>query len=130
MKIVINRCYGSFELSEEAYERLIALGVPRCPVDGNDHGRAISDLDHPESRRDQSTQGMRVLAGRYGAYWLKSDAERGHPLMVRVVEELGSERASGQFAKLKIVEVPDGVDFEIDEYDGIETVRERGRSWA
>lgn len=48
--------------------------------------------------------------------------------LVRVVEELGEE-ANGRFAKLKIVEVPDGVEWEIKDYDGWETVEETHRSW-
>ena len=28
MKVVINKCYGGFSLSEAAYEKLIEYGVP------------------------------------------------------------------------------------------------------
>ncbi len=48
--------------------------------------------------------------------------------LVEVVEKLG-ELANGQFAELEVVDIPDGVDWEIDYYDGVETVRERSRSW-
>lgn len=132
MKLVINKCFGGFGLSDAAYKRLIDLGIPTCPWDNQDHGIAISDTEHPESTKDGALSAKRFAAlagGRYHASWVRNDEHRSHPLVVRVVEELGPA-ASGQFAKLTVVEVPDGVDFEIDEYDGRETVRERSRSWS
>jgi hypothetical protein len=45
-----------------------------------------------------------------------------------VVEALG-DSASGDFAALKVVEIPDDVEWEIHDYDGKESVRERHRSW-
>jgi hypothetical protein len=45
------------------------------------------------------------------------------------VEDLG-DKASNWAAKLEVVEIPDGVEWEIDEYDGIETVDEKHRSWG
>jgi len=44
------------------------------------------------------------------------------------VEELG-EKANGQCADLKIVEIPDDVEYEIEEYDGVEWVAENHRTW-
>ena len=41
--------------------------------------------------------------------------------LIEVVEELGEE-ASGTFAELEIVEIPDNAFFIIDNYDGIETL--------
>lgn len=58
-----------------------------------------------------------------------SDCEkRNDPQLVEVVEELG-DAASGVHAKLKVVEIPDGVEWEIDEYDGVEQVAEKHRAW-
>lgn len=55
--------------------------------------------------------------------------ERSDPLLVKVVEELG-ESANGGFAELKVVEIPDDVDFTIEEYDGVEWVSETHRTWG
>lgn len=138
MKIVINQCYGGYSLSEAAYEKLIEYGVPvvkyiapeRDPETGlyppEEHGKVVFDRDLEEATAINLA--MRELGGRYWTHWARDD--RTNPLVIRAVEELGSEAASGRLAELKIVEIPDGVDWELDEYDGIETVRERSRSWS
>ena len=45
-----------------------------------------------------------------------------------MIEELG-ELANGRCAELRIVEIPDDVEWEINEYDGMETVDECHRKW-
>lgn len=54
---------------------------------------------------------------------------RSDPVLVRIVEELGS-RANSPYSKLKIVEIPDGVEFTIEEADdGREWIAEKHRTW-
>ena len=53
---------------------------------------------------------------------------RDDPYLVKVVEELGL-RANGDFAELKIVDIPADVDWQIAEYDGSEWIAERHRTW-
>lgn len=85
MKVVINRCYGGFSLSEKAMK---FLGV---------------DSSWPDIARND----------------LK---------LVECVEKLGEE-ANGMYAELKVVEIPDDVNWEIGEYDGLEWVEEVHRRW-
>ena len=54
---------------------------------------------------------------------------RTDPLLIRVIEELG-DMANGRCAKLKVVEIPDGTDYIIDEYDGNEHIAEAHRTWG
>lgn len=57
------------------------------------------------------------------------DLSRDDLHVVKVVETLGS-RANGPYAALKVVSMPNGVDWQIDEYDGMERIREVSREWS
>ena len=48
--------------------------------------------------------------------------------LIRTVEELGEE-SWGRNSRLKIVDIPDDILWEIEEYDGIERVVEAHRTW-
>lgn len=140
MKVVINNQFGGFSLSDEAYEWLIAHGVkvgkyheePRNPETGlydikppENEGKVIFDRDlSPDSDISNS---MRALTGRYWETWI--DYNRDWPLLIQCVEELG-DKASGKHATLKIVEIPDDVEYEIEEYDGNEHIAEAHRTWS
>lgn len=63
--------------------------------------------------------------GTYG----RRDIPRDDPRLIEVVERLGDD-ASGKFGKLKVVEIPDDVDWIIEEYDGFEHVAEAHRTWS
>jgi hypothetical protein len=54
---------------------------------------------------------------------------RDNPVLIRIVEEMG-EAADGSYAALKVVEIPDGVNWCIEDYDGQEWVAERHRTWS
>ena len=45
------------------------------------------------------------------------------------METKGSEWCSSCCAELKVVEIPDGVDYIITEYDGLEQIEETHRVW-
>ena len=55
-------------------------------------------------------------------------SNRADPLLVQVVEELGAE-ANGDSAKLEVVEIPDRVEYTVEEHDGIESIHEKHRVW-
>jgi hypothetical protein len=102
-KIVINRCHGGFGLSKEASEMY-------CAVRGIDPGQWNSEFDYYE--------GLAFVV-----------VSRDDPDLVKVVEALGA-KANGLFAKLKVVEIPADVEWEIKEYDGVEWVAEKHRTWS
>jgi hypothetical protein len=56
------------------------------------------------------------------------DIERNDPLLVQVVEELGKE-AEDRYSLLKIVDIPDGISWYVEEYDGLESIHETHRIW-
>lgn len=55
---------------------------------------------------------------------------RDDPTLIKVIEELGVEKASGGLARISIVEVPDDVAWHIHEYDGMEHVAEEHNTWS
>lgn len=123
MKVVINKRWGGFGLSDKAYERLKELGYDK---------RAIKDSKKPakEIAIDEKRGFIKKDKTRNWYYWSAADyIERNDPLLVQVVEELGEE-ANADLAKLVIVEIPDGTEFEIDNYDGMESVHEKHRRWG
>ena len=68
-------------------------------------------------------QGIDCQSGR------RDDNEfRTNPKVIEVVERLGN-KANGSAAALVVVDVPDDVQWYIDDYDGVETVREHHRMW-
>lgn len=145
-RIAINVRYGGFGLSEAAYLKLIEWGVPiRKYVEptrndsmglyenetAND-GEVIFDreLTPPEANSFSALYWKYKGARGTERYWdCWTHEHRQHPLVLRVIDELGTT-ANGPFAELKIVEIPDGVDWEIDEYDGREHIAAKHEVWA
>lgn len=69
----------------------------------------------------------------YGCYeyYRSSDNGRNHRDDAKLIACLKAlkKEANGRFAALKIIKIPDGIDWYIDDYDGFECVRERGHCW-
>lgn len=53
---------------------------------------------------------------------------RTNHIMVEIVEELG-KLASSKYSELKVIEIPDDIDWVVKEYDGVEWIAERHRTW-
>ena len=117
-KIVINRCFGGFSLSDAAYEKLVEWGIPVRKVPS-------APFMAPRELTIFDTSGENEPPKYYA---LLDDQARCHPLLVRVVEELGKD-ASGSCSELAVVKVPEGVSWHIAEYDGLEHVAEDHRTW-
>ena len=93
MKIVINKCFGGFGLSDKAINLYL------------------------EKKGGEPSPDFRVY-----------HIDRTDTVLVDVVETLGVE-ADGNHASLTVVEIPDGISYEIDEYDGVEHIAETHRTW-
>lgn len=130
MKIVINRCYGGFGLSKDAmmrYAELKGMTLYHEREFQCDHYYKIPVDEY--KRLYEEAQKTRSYGEINGLYFSDRDIERNDPLLVQVVEELG-HLAWGDHAELKVVEIPDSVRWEINEYDGMERVEEIHRSWV
>ena len=76
-----------------------------------------------------SEEAIKELGLPYDGYGFDYTDKRSDKKLVDVVEKLG-ERANGVCASLKVIKIPDGVDWEIEEYDGKEWVSEKHKVWG
>lgn len=77
---------------------------------------------------DKACKILTELKGKpVGCYDFYGD-DRADPDLIKVIEDLGAE-ANGMCADLQIEEIPDNAEFEIDEYDGNESVVPPRQSW-
>lgn len=133
MKVVINRRYGGFGLSHEAtmeFARRKGITIyPFVGARGPDGRLKFGELVPYVPGKEKPFCLHYATAPEYDAskYYLCAP-ERNDPDLIAIVEEWG-EKANGECARLEIVEIPDGVQWEIDEYDGMESVEEAHRSW-
>lgn len=116
--ICINTCYGGFGLSNEATE-LYMTKTGRVPF--------YSDTRH--GCTTYATTPFVDNRASEGTYFFDSYIKRDDPILIEIVEQLG-DKANGSCAELKIIQVPTGVDWEIHDYDGMKSVREKSRSWS
>jgi len=75
-----------------------------------------------------SEEAYKFLGLKWDGYGFAFTDERSDLKLVECVEKLG-EKANGECAKLKVIEVPDEVKYEIEEYDGREHVAECHSTW-
>jgi len=101
MKVLVNDCYGGYGISLEA--ELLYF---------TKKGISFELLEEKYGRGKYLIDGEEVYA----------ELDRDDPILIEVVEEIGSERASGIHAELSISEIPDGCEYSIHEYDGTEYI--------
>ncbi len=111
-KIVINKSYEQFFVSHKAFIRLRELGQAEAlqEIDRGAYWPLAAGPEEPSLNR-------------CGAF-IPRDDER----LVQVVEELRAA-ANGHAADLKVVEIPDDVQWVINKTDGVEHVSEVHRTW-
>ncbi len=119
MKIAVNKCFGGFELSDMALRFL----------------ESNHDVTIYKSWDDMQTNSLEgelwcIEENAYNKSTMYSNADelRTDPRVIDTVERLGSS-ANGEFAEIEIIEIPDGIEYAINDYDGIETIHEIHRSW-
>lgn len=112
MKICINKCFGGFSLSDAAVLRYGELaGLNLVSIDKGYFNQWYIDSVDDEK------------------FFSMYNIPRDDPILIQVVEELG-EASWGSAAELKIVDIPDDVEWEIEDYDGQEWVSEVHRTWS
>jgi hypothetical protein len=120
MKVAINRCFGGFGISDEAFEKLLTR-----------KGIAFEKVE-PE-KKSLLFGPSYYKAGHSGEdehYLSEYDfcQDRSDPDLIAVIEEF-KERTNSWASEIAIVEIPDDVKWHIHEYDGLEHVAENHRTW-
>ena len=111
-RVVINKCFGGIRLSDSAVLRYGELaGLNLVSIDKGYFNQWYIDSVDDEK------------------YFSMYNIARDDPILIQVVEELG-ESSWGSCAQLKIIEIPDNIKWEIEEYDGQEWVSEVHRTWS
>ena len=120
MKVVINANFGGFSITLEAAQFMAARGNLRAKaeIEKYEWNKAHPDPKYPSL--SDMWYGFGYVNGMEGGY------PRDDPDLIAAVESLG-KRAG---LDLKIIEIPDGIEWEINEYDGWESVHEKHRSWS
>lgn len=126
-KVVYNRCFGGFSLSEEAIQRYFQLKGWELLVVPGDFGINYH-FKGPFPDGITVENAVEHIDELDDSYWYDRYVDRDDPILVQVVEELG-EKADGSFARLAIAEVEGP--YRIDEYDGQESVMEpKDYTWS
>lgn len=131
-KVVINRCFGGFGLSDEAHHALAARkGVTLYELEESFGSKSYATVPKEEYERlEKEGRKNKDFSLIDGLFWNCCEWGRDDSDLVAVVEELGVEKASGPYAELKVVEVPDGVVWDIYESEGgVEVIHEKHRVW-
>lgn len=129
-ELVINKCHGGFGLSYEAVMRYAELkGITLyAKKDFSFYHYYTIPVDEYEKLHKESSKTKNWTLTN-DVFFFESRIERDDPALIQVVKEMG-DAASGQFADLKIVQIPADVQYEIEDYDGMETVAEVHRTWG
>lgn len=140
-KVVINTCHGGFGLSHEAVLLYLDRSGRQVWVEENSKFGSLIPFNYylvsleqripgdPDNWHDMTLAERQAHNAAYSdTVFHDRDLARDDPDLVAVVEELGNQ-ANGRHAELKIVDIPDDVNWYIEEYDGQEWVAERHRTW-
>jgi len=77
---------------------------------------------------EEAENKYKELAGITNPNFYDRSIARDDEHLIAVVELLGSA-ADSRYSELKIVDIPEDVDWYIEEYDGLEWVAEKHRTW-
>lgn len=140
MKIAINTKHGGFGLSPKALTAYLKVkGKPCFFFEGelidSKYVYTPIDIEHDDEVPYFYTPFTVPNPNDYiktenssDIYIDEWEIPRNDPDLISIIEQMGSN-ANGRCAALKIVEIPDDVDWVVQEYDGLEWVAEKHRTW-
>lgn len=139
MKVAINGCYGGFGLSTEAFIELLRRKGKTIYPEGTgpytnywltpiDQQPAILRKQFYEVTGPAREEYNKVREAAGPIYQFQYYEDRTDPDLIAVIEQFG-DKASSSLGRVYIVEVPDDVEWTIEDYDGVEWVAEKHRRW-
>jgi hypothetical protein len=139
-KIVINKRIGAFSLSyfgitEYAKCRGLTLYFYADDANGNLHkvrDPRLLESDYYTNYCYTKDLGDIVTRDTMTyCYFSAYDIPRDDPTLIEIIEEFGSDKISSTYSLLKIIEIPDNIEWEIEESEeGIEWISEKQRIWS
>ena len=139
MQIVINKCYGGFGISKDAMYQLIIRGSEAIQTSSIDEWaeddreyfirELTEDIDGSYYHRPHSS--TLVDLENEVVYYLDRDdpGVRTDRILLEIIKE-SAEACNTTHSDLKVVTIPDDVEWEIEEHAGIEWVSEVHRTWG
>jgi hypothetical protein len=130
-KIVINREIGGFGLSDEAIEKYAELKGIKLYKDVKALDVSlyylvpVKEYDKLCEQASKTRDYEKLLNAEFSA----ENINRSDQYLVQTIELL-KDKANTQSSKLKIVEIPDNVEWEIEESAGVEWVAEKHKTWS
>lgn len=140
-KVILNKCYGGFSLSEEAH-RLYAMkkGFEVFAYKNDRYSAKNKQSYYKKLEKNEDAlfkyyftkdfgNNSVISSEDYAKYSFSLGAgDREDKTLIEVVEELG-EKSNSPFSSLVVVEIPDDLEYVIDDYDGIETLHQKVQEW-
>lgn len=150
MKVVINRCFGGFGVSALALKELVKRNAkciksftPKFYYGGEN--RIFSEryewefmwkkdfdnfVDIGDGFKADKNDHLVYKDGLLYQLSVRGDPDvRCDKDLIEVIEMLGTKKSSSCFAELIIVKIPDGIKYDIYNYDGVESIHEVHRVW-
>ena len=137
-KVILNKCFGGFDVSPKAYQLYAIYKGYSCLYKYQFQNKIVYKLVYLFDEclgcyvtkyfgEEISENDISKEDWEKHILYLGTD-NREDDILIKVVEELGDE-ASGSFGELIVVQIPDDLDYVIDDYDGIETLHARVETW-
>lgn len=133
-QIVINQCFGGFGLSVKATELYLAKKGKtahwfKCTFLPNNEDK-FEPISWEQAEDELTVLCYTELPRTDNTAFFASEIPRDDPDLIATVREL-PRSVNTRFSNLVIVDdVPDDVDWFIAEYDGLEHVAEKHRTWS
>ena len=125
VKIVISAEYegtggiGNFRLSDEAVDYLVSKKGWAC----------YTNVDEVDESKPYIFQWENHYIACKVEYVIPITTDlRTHPDLVECIENLGKD-ASGYYSNLKVIEIPDTIDWVLKQCNGVEWIAERHKEW-